>query len=132
MRRKVIFLVFLSVVFFTLETALAEEAADVASADWFGGDLGDSYFDEDFSSDLWVSADEYPREGGDALDDLIKSLVMMRTFDSASYELEGNYEIVKEISGKLKEGGGVDKIRLIALRQEDGAYDRSLLLEIRP
>ena len=82
--------------------------------------------------DLSVSADEYPHEGGDALNELMKSLVKMKTFDQEAYGLEGNYEIIGEVRGRLEEDGGVDRIRLVALRQEDGAYDRRLILEITP
>ena len=135
MKQKGFFLVFLAffaVIFLTLEAASAEEAAAVISSDLFGGSMGEISWEEEISSDLWISADEYPREGGDALDDLIKSLVKMKTFDSTSYELEGNYEIVGEASGNLEEGEGADRVRLIALRQEDGVYDRGLLLEVIP
>ena len=79
-----------------------------------------------------VSADEYPLEGGDALDDLIKSLIKMKTFDNTLYGLQGNYEVIEEISAKLEKDGGVDRIRLVALRNEDGVYDRKLILEIIP
>ena len=87
---------------------------------------------KEMSPDLLASSDEYPHEGGDALNELMKSLVKMKTFDHTSYGLEGNYEIVGETRAKLEERGGDDRIRLIALRQEDGAYDRRLILEIAP
>jgi len=89
-------------------------------------------FPEETSSDLWVSSDEFPHEGGDALNDLMRSLIKMKTFDQTSHGLEGNYEIVGETRGKLEENGGVDRIRLIALRQEEGAYDKRLILEVTP
>jgi len=62
----------------------------------------------------------------------MRSLVGMRTFDSASYGLEGNFEIIGEISGVLEKGGAVNRIRLVALRHEEGVYNRQLILEIIP
>ena len=109
-----------------LETASGAGDAPTASGDFFAP------LQEETSPDLWVSSDEYPHEGGDALNELMKSLVKMRTFDQTSYGLEGNYEIVGEVRGRLEEDGGVDKIRLIALRQEEGAYDKKLILEVTP
>jgi len=76
--------------------------------------------------------DGLPIEGGDALNDLMRSLVEMRTFNQSLYGLEGNFEIVGEISGSLEEGGAVSRIRLVALRHEGGAFDRQLILEIMP
>ena len=81
------------------------------------------------SSDL---VNEYPHEGGDALNDLMRSLVRSRTFDKALYGLEGNYEIIGEAGARLEEGGEVNRVRLIALRREDGVYDRGLILEVIP
>jgi hypothetical protein len=89
-------------------------------------------FLEEVSPDLWVSSDEYPHEGGDALNELMKSLVKMKSFDQESHGLEGNYEIVGETRGRLQEDGGVDRIRLAANRLEDGAFDRRLVLEVTP
>ncbi|MCL2010784.1 MAG: hypothetical protein FWG71_09630 [Synergistaceae bacterium] len=87
---------------------------------------------EEVSPDLWVSADEYPHEGGDALNELMRSLIKGRTFDKDLYGVEGNYEIIGEAGGRLEKGGEIKRIRLIALRHEAGAYDRGLLLEIIP
>ena len=79
------------------------------------------------------SADtELPTEGGDALNELMRALHGMRTFDSALYGLDGHFEIVGEVSGRLEKGGGVSRIRLIAIRREDGIFDRGLILEILP
>jgi hypothetical protein len=96
----------------------AEVSADLGSAD--------------ITKITKISPDEYPPEGGDALNELMRSLVKMNTFDSESYGLEGNYEIAGETRGRLSQDGEVDRIRLIALRQEDGMYDRRLILEIAP
>lgn len=80
-----------------------------------------------------VSADtELLPEGGDALDELMRYLHGMRAFDSALYGLEGSFEIVGEVSGKLEEDGDVNRIRLVAIRREDGVFDRGLILEIIP
>ena len=77
-------------------------------------------------------AGEYPHEGGNALNELMRSLVEGKTFDKALYGLEGNYEVVEEVSAKLEEDGAADRVRLVALRHEDGVYDRGLILEIIP
>jgi len=80
-----------------------------------------------------ASADyELPIEGGDALDELMRALNEVRAFDGALYGLEGSFEIVGEVSGKLEEGGGVNRIRLVAIRREDGVFDRGLILEVIP
>jgi len=73
-----------------------------------------------------------PTEGGDALNELMRSLSRMRTFDKTLYGLEGNFEVVGETRGRLEEGQPVVRIRLIALRHEDGVFDRGLILEIIP
>ena len=126
MKKVVAFLAAITSVFVV---SLAWEAFADSEAP-VSGDFLERPMEEVSSPD--VSFEEYPIEGGDALNDLMKSLIRMKTFDNTSYELEGNYEIVKEISGKLEEGGKVNRIRLVALRHEDGVYDRQLLLEIIP
>ena len=110
----------------------AWEAASTAdSASPVSGDLFADFLPET-SPDMLASSDEYPHEGGDALNELMRSLTKMKTFDQTSYGLIGNYEIVEETRGRLEEDGGVDRIRLVSLRQEDGVYDRKLILEVTP
>ncbi|MCL2011008.1 MAG: hypothetical protein FWG71_10765, partial [Synergistaceae bacterium] len=98
------FLITVSVVFFLMwETAAGADNAVPA---------------EETSQDLLTG--EYPHEGGDALNELMRSITRSRTFDQTLYGLEGNYEVVEEVSGKLEEDGEIVRIRLIALRREDG------------
>ena len=141
MKKDLSFFAFLTFfTFFTTLTAISAVSAVVLFS-WTTASIADdaitsgdvfSSLMEEAPLDLWVSADEYPHEGGDALNELMKSLVKMKTFDQASYGLDGNYEIIGETRGRLEEEGSVDRIRLISLRLEDGAFDRNLVLEILP
>jgi hypothetical protein len=44
--------------------------------------------------------------------------------------LEGNYVVLREEIGNIEVGGRICRIRLMALRKDDGIYDRSLVLEV--
>jgi hypothetical protein len=72
--------------------------------------------------------------GDNAIDELMKSLVRSHPnfFNASSYGLEGNYAVLQEERGQLEPDGSTDKVRLIALRKDDGIYDRALLLEVVP
>jgi hypothetical protein len=65
-----------------------------------------------------------------ALDVLMKTLMNEDVFDGKPYGLEGNYVVVRKEKGPLGPGGVTGRVRLIALRREDGIYDRALFLEI--
>ncbi|MDR1378641.1 MAG: hypothetical protein LBJ36_06265 [Synergistaceae bacterium] len=88
-------------------------AFEVISKDWS--------FDEDWSFDK-----ENPIDG------LVRSVLRASPnfFDSASHGLEGNYVVLREESGNIEAGGKICRVRLIALRKNDGLYDRSLVLEV--
>jgi len=141
MKKDLSFFAFLTFfTFFTTLTAISAVSAVVLFS-WTTASIADdaitsgdvfSSLMEEAPLDLWVSADEYPHEGGDALNELMKTLIKIKTFDKEAHGLEGNYEVVGETRGRLEEEGGVDRIRLAALRHEDGAYDRNLVLEITP
>ena len=67
-----------------------------------------------------------------AIDELMKSIIGGRSFDGTAYGLEGDYTVLQETTGILETGGDACRVRLVALRKEDGIYDRALLLEIIP
>jgi hypothetical protein len=69
-----------------------------------------------------------------ALDELMKQILRRPkkpVFEADRYGLKGNYVVVQEISGNLRPGVN-DKVRLVALRKEEGVFDRELLLEVAP
>ena len=91
------------------------------------GDAGSSDLALSMISDK-VSDDA---DSANAIDDLMKSLFRPAgdLFDGSPYNLEGNYVIVQEESGNLNADGKIDRVRLVALRKQDGIFDRALLLE---
>lgn len=90
-----------------------------------GGIAGEVTVDE-------LPVSELPTEGGDALNELMRSLHGRRIFDNTLHGLEGNYEIAGEVRGVLEENGDISRVRLVAMRREDGVFDRRLILEIIP
>ena len=94
------------------------------------GDAGSSVLALSMISDK-VSDDA---DSANAIDDLMKSLFRPAgdLFDGSPYNLEGNYVIVQEESGNLNADGKIDRVRLVALRKQDGIFDRALLLEVKP
>jgi hypothetical protein len=91
-----------------------------------GAELGSALSPESGSAET-----EPPSES--ALDVLIKNLVNEDVFDGKPYGLEkGNYVVARREKGILGTSGVVGRVRLIALRREDGIYDRALFLEITP
>ena len=77
---------------------------------------------------------EGERQRSDAMDALVKRLLKSnpRFFDETRYGLEGNYAVLGVEKGNLQADGRIDQVRLLALRKEDGIYNRALLLEITP
>ena len=77
-------------------------------------------------------AEEWAPDSDNAIDELMTSLTKARSFDGEAYGLKGNYAVLQMVDGKLETNGGIDHVRLIAFRKEDGVYNRSLLLEVTP
>ena len=85
---------------------------------------------EPIASELAVSSEN--TASGNALDELMRSLNDVRAFDGALYGLEGNFEVIGEVSGVLEEGQSASRVRLVAIRREGGVFDRGLILEVIP
>lgn len=85
----------------------------------------------DVISDEALSGDVVSK---DSVIDLMRALFQSdaEPFDATPYGLEGNYVILQEEIGNLSESGGIDRVRLLALRKMDGIYDRTLLFEVTP
>jgi hypothetical protein len=86
------------------------------------------------SGDWIVESEDWAPDPDNAIDELMQNLLKSspRFFDEKAYGLEGSYAVLGVENGNLQVGGGVDRVRLLALRKEDGIYDRALLLEIAP
>jgi hypothetical protein len=81
-----------------------------------------------------VESEDWAPDPDNALDELMQNLLKSspRFFDEKAYGLEGNYAVLGMENGNLEAGEGIDRVRLLALRKEDGIYDRALLLEVAP
>jgi hypothetical protein len=86
------------------------------------------------SEDLAVTSEDWKFDEENPIDGLVRSVLRASPnfFDGASHGLEGNYVVLKEESGNIEVDGRVCRVRLMALRKDDGIYDRSLLLEFSP
>jgi hypothetical protein len=81
-----------------------------------------------------VESEDWEPDPDNAIDELMKTLVESspKFFDEKTYGLEGSYAVLGVENGNLETDGQIDRVRLLALRKEDGIYDRALLLEIAP
>jgi hypothetical protein len=80
-----------------------------------------------------VESEDWAPDPDNAIDELMKTFLRTnpKFFDEKPYGLEGNYAVLGVENGNLG-AGGIDRVRLLALRREDGIYDREILLEVAP
>jgi hypothetical protein len=124
--KKIAFLaVFFSVVAFA---AVAFGAADALEA------AGTAEPEEPETVEIAVESEDWAPDPDNAIDELMKTLLQTspKFFDEKNFGLEGNYAVLGVENGNLEADGKVDRVRLLALRKEDGIYDREIFLEIAP
>ena len=86
------------------------------------------------SGDRSAEPEDWAPDPDNAIDELMQTLLKSnpKFFDEKPYGLEGNYAVLGMENGNLEADGQIDRVRLLALRKEDGIYDRALLLEVAP
>jgi hypothetical protein len=90
--------------------------------------------ESEFPEFAGVESEDWAPDPDNAIDELMKTLLQSspKFFDEKTYGLEGNYAVLGVENGNLEADDRLDRVRLLALRKEDGIYDRALLLEIAP
>ncbi|MDR1977536.1 MAG: hypothetical protein LBQ42_02260 [Synergistaceae bacterium] len=81
-----------------------------------------------------VESEDWAPDPDNAIDELMQTLLRSspKFFDEKAHGLEGNYAVLGVENGNLEKEDRIDRVRLLALRKEDGIYDRALLLEVEP
>ena len=127
MKKHVYFAVLLSIMVVAVLTADLDSFAAVKT-----GNDGVASEQRETSEKNADELGEWTPDADNAIDELMTSITKDRSFDSGAYGLEGNYVVLQVLNGILETNGGIDRVRLVALRKEDGAYNRALFLEVTP